>query len=398
MFKSQLAVTPDGLLLCASGSACALYGIDTPQALIERARPWLDQASIRSAIAAGVPPSPDGVMEIHSHDALRLQLRSIPGGGALRLGVLIDLLHNDANLIERQREIDRAHARLHEAEEQLLQSDKMASIGQLAAGVAHEINNPIGYVYSNLGTLDEYVANLLRVINAYEKALRMLPVEFSERRNEVSEIKQQIDYEFLIKDLPSLLSESREGIERVRKIVQDLRDFSRAGYDEQWTMADLHRGLESTLNIVWNDLKYKCEITREFGDIPPVECLPSQLNQVFLNILVNAGHAIEGRGTIRIATGRDNDGVFVEIHDSGKGIAPDHLQRIFDPFFTTKPIGQGTGLGLSLSYSIIRKHHGRIDVHSALGRGTKFRIHLPLQQPAAIEALHEGRPPQSLPV
>jgi signal transduction histidine kinase len=161
-------------------------------------------------------------------------------------------------------------------------------------------------------------------------------------------------------------------------------------------MADLHRGLESTLNIVWNDLKYKCEIAREFGDIPQVECLPSQLNQVFLNILVNAGHAIEHHGTIRIATGRENDGVYVEIQDSGKGIAPDNLARIFDPFFTTKPIGQGTGLGLSLSYSIIRKHHGRIDVQSALGSGTKFRIYLPLRQPTAHDGTLEERPAQPM--
>jgi signal transduction histidine kinase len=200
------------------------------------------------------------------------------------------------------------------------------------------------------------------------------------------EIRQEIDFDFLAGDLPMLLDESQEGIAKVCKIVQDLRDFSRAGYEEQWTLADLHRGLDSTLNIVWNDLKYKCEILRSYGEIPDVECLPSQLNQVFLNILVNAGHAIEQRGTIRVTTGQEDDRVFIEIADTGKGIAQENIARIFDPFFTTKPVGQGTGLGLSLSYSIVRKHNGHISVDSKIGGGTRFRIVLPIRQQRPGEA------------
>jgi signal transduction histidine kinase len=278
---------------------------------------------------------------------------------------------------------DRTAAPSRSVEEKLLQADKLASIGQLAAGVAHEINNPIGYIQSNLGTLDEYVGNLLQLMKDYDGLLREAIPDNDARRVRIDDIKHKFDFDFLVNDLPLLLSESREGIERVRKIVQDLRDFSRAGYAEDWALADIHRGLDSTLNIVWNDLKYKCEVRKDYGDIPLIECRPSQLNQVFLNMLVNAGQAIATQGTIAIVTGRERDSVFVEITDSGAGIAPEDVPRIFDPFFTTKPVGQGTGLGLSMSYNIVRKHGGYIDVRSAPGAGTTFRVVLPVRQTEA---------------
>jgi two-component system NtrC family sensor kinase len=279
-----------------------------------------------------------------------------------------------------------SQARIEEVQRQLLQADRMASIGQLAAGVAHEINNPIGYIQSNLGTLGEYVTSLFRLIDAQQAALHKLRAQEPEQAQQIDELREQIDFEFLAKDLPTLLAESQEGIGRVRKIIQDLREFSRAGHSETWTMADLHSGLDSTINIVWNDLKYKIELFKNYGDVPPIECLPSQLNQVFLNILVNAGHAIEQRGQITIATRADDTFVYVEISDTGKGIAEEHLARIFEPFFTTKPIGKGTGLGLSISYGIIRKHNGQIDVRSEVGVGTTFLITLPIRQPPGEHA------------
>jgi signal transduction histidine kinase len=206
----------------------------------------------------------------------------------------------------------------------------------------------------------------------------MLPPD---QRAALDEQRDRFEIDYLTQDLPSLLDESAEGIERVRKIVQDLKDFSHAGQGDEWQIADLHRGLDSTLNIVWNELKYKAEVVKDYGPLPPVECIPSQINQVFLNILVNAGHAIKERGTIRISSGASEDTGWIEIADSGEGIPEENLQRIFDPFFTTKRVGQGTGLGLSLSYSIIKKHGGRIEVSSTLGQGTAFRILLPLRQP-----------------
>jgi signal transduction histidine kinase len=274
-----------------------------------------------------------------------------------------------------------ARVRLEEAQRQLLQADRLSTIGQLAAGVAHEINNPIGYVQSNLETLRDYISSLFRLINTQDSALRQPGTTQSEPLLQIERVRQEIDFDFLATDLPALLKESQEGISRVRKIIQDLREFSRAGDLEEWTMSDLHAGIDSTLNIVWNDLKYKAELVKHFGEVPPIECLPSQLNQVFMNILVNAGHAIEGRGQITIATRAEGDFAYVEISDTGKGIAQEHLPRIFEPFFTTKPVGKGTGLGLSISYGIVRKHGGEIDVRSEPGIGTTFVIKLPVRQP-----------------
>ena len=285
----------------------------------------------------------------------------------------------ERELQQRHAELRQAYLRLNGAQEKLLQSEKMASIGQLAAGVAHEINNPIGYVHSNLGSLQEYLRSLFTVIEAYERALRapdpktLIP--------EIDDIRHRLDIDFISRDLPQLMAESREGIERVTRIVRDLKDFSYSGRDESWKLVDLHSGLESTINIIWNELKYKVELHREFGQLPLVECLPSELNQVYMNLLLNAGHAIADRGVITVRTGVDGEHAWVEFEDSGGGISPELRQRIFDPFFTTKPVGSGTGLGLSISYSIINKHNGRIDLDSTPGVGSTFRVVLPIKQP-----------------
>jgi two-component system NtrC family sensor kinase len=263
--------------------------------------------------------------------------------------------------------------RLEEAQNQLLQSDRMASIGQLAAGVAHEINNPVGFVNSNLGSLQRYVLDMLRLLSAYERAEGALS---GVAVQEIRQIKEEIDVVFLREDVASLLAESLDGLKRVTRIVQDLKDFSHVDEAErQW--ADLEAGLESTLRVVSNELKYKAEVVKEFAGIPPIECFPFQLNQVFMNLLVNASHALDGRGTITIRTGHDDSQVWVEVQDTGRGIKPEHLTRIFEPFFTTKPVGQGTGLGLSLAYGIVKKHDGRIEAKSEWGQGTMFKVILP---------------------
>lgn len=303
-------------------------------------------------------------------------------------GVLTDITERNnqqlllADNLAQQQQLNK---RLEEANSQLLQSEKMASIGQLAAGVAHELNNPIGFVHSNLGTLDGYLHDLMTIIEAYEK-ISCVPGQLCPQLESVDRLRKEFDFDYIKSDIYNLLSESKDGISRVRKIVQDLKSFSRVG-EMEWQEADLHQGLDSTLNIVWNELKYKCKVVKEYGDIPPIYCLISQLNQVFMNLLVNASHAIEQQGTITIRSRLyDADTVCIEISDTGSGIAPEHLNRIFEPFFTTKPVGKGTGLGLSLSYGIIQRHHGRIEVDSRLGEGTTFRLLLPIQQPAAIAA------------
>jgi len=301
---------------------------------------------------------------------------------------------NDANdglrkeLAERQRtesalQIEKEEQRalikkLEDAHNQLLQSEKMASIGQLAAGVAHEINNPIGFVYSNMGMLEKYIQATFHMIEQYEQAEASIAAPEVLERLRVT--KKELDIEFLKTDLRSLMEETKDGITRVKVIVQNLKDFSRPGDTDEWHYADIHKGLDSTLSIVNNEIKYKAEVVKKYGEIPDVECIASQLNQVFMNLLVNAAHAIKDHGTITISTGQEGDEIWVEIADTGQGIAPEHIKKIFDPFFTTKPVGKGTGLGLSLSYGIVQKHHGRIEVLSEVGKGTKFWVWLPVKQ------------------
>jgi len=284
---------------------------------------------------------------------------------------------------EEQRElIDKLEAARHQA----MQAEKMASIGQLAAGVAHEINNPIGFVLSNFRSLERYMADVFGVIAAYEAAEPLL-VDGAQLAN-LRRVKESAELDFVKEDVKQLLIESGDGLDRVKRIVQDLKDFSRVGENE-WQTADLIRGLESTLNVVRNEIKYKAEVVKRYGAMPEIECMPSQLNQVFMNLLVNAAHAIAERGTITIGCETVGDEVCVAVADTGSGIAPEALGRIFDPFFTTKPVGQGTGLGLSLSYSIVRRHGGRIDVESEPGLGTTFRVWLPIRQatePSRLQA------------
>jgi two-component system NtrC family sensor kinase len=301
-------------------------------------------------------------------------------GTALLSMVSLVLNNIQLNSEQKQRlsELQQLNAQLAEAQGHLMQSEKMASIGQLAAGVAHEINNPIGYVYSNLGTLEKYVQDTFGMLAQYE--LAETAIADPEVRAKLKAARDKLDITFLKEDLGALMKESKDGITRVKQIVQNLKDFSHVDATDEWNFANLHEGINSTINIVNNEIKYKAEVIKEFGGIPEVECLSSQLNQVYMNLLVNAAHAIEERGTITIRTGHQGNEVWVDVADTGKGIAPENIKKLFDPFFTTKPIGQGTGLGLSLSYGIIQKHHGRIEVQSEVGKGTTFRVWLPIRQ------------------
>ena len=286
------------------------------------------------------------------------------------------LAEANRQLAREQAELTELLRKVEEAQQQLLQSEKMAAIGQLAAGVAHEINNPIGFVNSNLGTLKIYVERLLNLIAAYEQS----------DPARIKTARQVADLEFLVEDLPSLLKESQEGLSRVTKIVQDLKDFSHVDQVAH-QQSDLNAALESTLNVVWNELKYKAEIIRQLGKIPLVDCVPAQINQVFMNLLVNAAQAIPQQGKIIVRSGVDNGYVWFEVEDTGQGMSEEVRRRIFEPFFTTKPVGQGTGLGLSISYDIIvKKHGGRMDVSSTPSRGSCFRIWLPVTFPEPSHA------------
>jgi two-component system, NtrC family, sensor kinase len=284
----------------------------------------------------------------------------------------------EQSLSDNYEKLKTSNRRLEEMYQQLVQAEKMASIGQLAAGVAHEINNPIAFISSNLGALRQYVDGLLQLIDIYERtddALNQHPV----LQGEIRRAREKLDLAFVRADLASLLEESIGGVQRVRSIVQDLRDFSHVG-ESEWQMVSVHTGIDSTLNIIAGEIREKAQVAKEYGLVPDIECIPAQLNQVFLNLLLNAVQSIDRDGLITVRTGQEGDSIWVEIADNGCGIPRNNLARIFDPFFTTKPLGKATGLGLSLSYGIASQHGGRIEVRSEEGEGSVFRVCLPVRR------------------
>ena len=276
--------------------------------------------------------------------------------------------------------LKKAYTDLKNMQDQLLQSEKMATVGQLAAGVAHEINNPAGFVMSNLDTLEHYVEDFRNLLEKYAETEPYLKgagmPQAALLQDDIDRLKQEKEFDAVFEDLPHLIKESQDGMKRIKRIVADLRTFSHtdAGL---WEEADIHELIQSALNIAWNEIKYKAEVVKEYADIPRIRCYPQQLSQVFLNLFVNAVQAISEKGTIAIRTYVDGDMVVVKVIDNGCGMSEDVCRHVFEPFFTTKPVGQGTGLGLSLAYNIIEKHKGKIDVTSRPREGSVFTIRLP---------------------
>ena len=282
-----------------------------------------------------------------------------------------------------------ANEELKEMQSQLVQSEKMAAIGQLSAGFAHEINTPVGYVASNFQTLESYVSKFKDLFDAYNQLFDHLEIlsktELLKKSEAVRKLREESQLDFILEDIQELFGDSKEGLDRVTGIVQNLRDFSRTNKPGSIEEYDLNNGIETTLNVAKNEIKYDANIKTEFSDIPLILCNSGQINQVFLHILVNAVQAIklqekERMGTITIKTFGADDEVTCEISDDGPGIVEEQLQKIFNPFFTTKPAGKGTGLGLSISHDIIvNKHKGKLLVESTVGEGTKFIIKLPIK-------------------
>ncbi len=272
---------------------------------------------------------------------------------------------------------------LQKTQGQLIQQEKLASIGQLAAGVAHEINNPIGYVGSNINRVDEYFTDIKQIITDIDAKVKTLPPETSEAiTNEILIIKKRLDFDFISEDFSAVISDCREGIARVKEIVQSLKDFSHNVDEKDFSEIDINSAINTTLKVVNNEIKYYCDVELDLRLETKVSANLGQLHQVISNLVVNASHAMREtgkRGLLSIRTFTDENFAVIEIEDTGNGIPEEIYTKIFDPFFTTKPIGQGTGLGLNISYDIIvNKHKGDLSFVSKMGAGTVFKIKLPL--------------------
>ncbi len=289
-------------------------------------------------------------------------------------------------LVDQNQVLDQALADLKTTQSQVLQADKMASIGQLAAGIAHEINNPIGFISSNLEALKGYIEDFTRLLTRYQKMAQQLQKNGEIDRSagvyqqiqSIAAFEKEIEIDYIKKDIPDLIKDCREGAARVGKIVGDLKSFAHPGNDKPG-LVDINSALEATLNVVRNELKYKATVHTRLGNIPLVKGFLQKLNQVFINILVNAGQAIQEKGEIEISTRADQGDVEICISDTGCGIKEEHLSKVFDPFFTTKAVGNGTGLGMNIAWNIINEHRGSIQVTSAEGKGTTFTIRLPAE-------------------
>jgi len=286
-----------------------------------------------------------------------------------------------AQLQQRNQALTEANEKIRQTQGQLIQSEKMASVGQLAAGVAHEINNPVGYVMSNLHSLKSYLEGYQKLLSEYRRLAQCIdadPQEAARIKQQIEALEQQLDIEFVEEDCPVLLDESIEGAERVKTIVMGLRDFSRED-SGQFQPADLNRCIESTLKIANSQIRHSSSIEADLQPLPPVECNASQLGQVLLNLLVNAAQAIDRPdGLIRVSSRVVAGEIRISVEDNGKGISAEHLNKLFDPFFTTKPVGEGTGLGLSISFGIMQDHGGQIEVTSSPGEGSCFCLILPI--------------------
>jgi two-component system, NtrC family, sensor kinase len=298
----------------------------------------------------------------------------------IRKNAETELLNSKEQLKIQNKNLEDALSSLQKVQDQLIHSEKMASIGQLTTGIAHEINNPLAFVSSNINRLNEYFNDINLILDKWRLFGKSV---FNDNENskltELIEMEKQIDLEFMRQDFNDLIKYNTNGIERIKSIVQQLRGFS---YSEEENISEenINTVMEETLSLVWNEIKFKVEIIQNYGDLSPVECNVGEMKQVFVNLLINAVNSVKEKGQIIIDTFSLKDYVFIRISDNGCGIPPEHINRIFDPFFTTKPLNKGTGLGLWICMSIVKKHDGVINVTSELGKGSTFELKLPLKQ------------------
>jgi signal transduction histidine kinase len=357
-----------------------LFSLRHPDIVITDIRmPKMDGIEVLKRLKEAKPETE--VIVITGHGEIELAIKALQMNASDFLQKPFGL---DALKVALKRAQDKIQLRdaLAQAQIQLLQSEKLASLGQLSAGVAHEINNPLSFVHSNLGTLKKY---LPRILEAWEQIEILINENSSSSPDQIikkfQELKQDLKLDFILQDMVSIIHQSLDGTQRVKQIVKDLKDYSRLD-DKTLEECDLNECVNSTLNIIWNELKYNCEVVKNLATLPRIKCYPQQINQVIMNLLSNASQAIIDKGKISITTAPGDDGgVRLEVSDTGTGIPEEIIDKIFDPFFTTKPVGKGTGLGLNIVYNIINKHGGKIEVKSEVGKGTTYIVQLPPQPP-----------------
>jgi signal transduction histidine kinase len=280
---------------------------------------------------------------------------------------------------EKTQNLEKTLKRLKTAQSQLVHSEKMASIGQLSAGIAHEINNPLGFIKTNFVALKQYADEVIKLLQEYEKLESAPYDDFDNLVKNIHRLKEEVDFNFIKEDLDSIFSETKEGIERILSIIADLKFFAHKEQDEK-ALVDIHNCIDSTLNVIHNEIKYKAEIVKQYSNLPKIKCYPQRVNQIITNLIINAAQAIEKTGTITIKTYIENNFCVIKISDTGEGIPDNVKDKIFDPFFSTKPVGKGTGLGLHVVYDLVKKHDGKIKLDSQEGKGTSFFIYLPLEK------------------
>jgi signal transduction histidine kinase len=392
-----------GRAIRASGMKSEIAVVGSLQAFRDRVAQQLPDVAIMDlnlpdgrAVEALNSPAEDGAFPIllmTSYGNEQVAVEAIKAGALDYIVKSPEAFSSMANTLERAlrewnllQEKKRVEKQLKESQAQVIQQEKMASIGLLAAGVAHEINNPMGFITSNLSSLGKYTDKLIQFIEFQGQALDKCADEAT--RAALAEQKQQIKLEFLVTDLRELITESLDGSRRVSKIVQDLQTFSRVDNNEV-VPSDLNETIMRTINMVRNEIKYVAELELRLENLPPVVCQPQQIGQVIMNLLMNAAHSIQGKGLITLAASQVGDSVEICVTDNGCGISPEHLERIFEPFFTTKEAGRGTGLGLAISRDIVKKHGGELLVESTAGSGTTFTVRLPIDPKNGITHLKE---------
>jgi two-component system, NtrC family, sensor kinase len=331
-------------------------GIDQPQRTLDAIR--------LGAFDYLIKPCDLGVLELTVERALE------------RRNFMLSARQYKLDLEARNEELVHGKAQLQRLQAQIVHSEKMASLGQLAAGIAHELNNPVGFVYGNLDILNQYFQDIVRLLDYYDEACPP-----NEKTLNVSSIKSEINYSRLREDLASIIDDCRNGVERICDIVQNLRIFSRLD-EAEFKKTDIHEGIESTIRLMSRYFSAgKIKLIRDYGALPLIDTYSGQLNQVWMNLLANAAQAVlssgDESGEVRITTRRDGETVSIAVSDTGCGIAQEHMDRIFDPFYTTKPVGEGTGLGLSITFGIVERHGGKISVKTLLNEGSTFTVTLP---------------------